>query len=239
MRALLYSLFLLATVWPVLAEAQNTQSFELYGRADIAYRELSAKAAWAESFKESFNDIETVALLPAVGLRYRLGLNPRHSVALGLSLSQMGYNQRARDLTWGSQWNGTVFDPTLPGENLRFVGERYSYLTTAMTYAYTLTRPGAKLAIQLSGGIESGLLLSSRTVIARDGQRESQRIEARDYRQFNIGFLSSVMLQRRMSQRLTLFAEPTFRHQLTAIEANFIQGRLWTAGLALGAAWKI
>lgn len=218
------------------AAAQTPTLTFLTGPA-AAYRTLSAERDY-EGIAELWDDAERPALLPEVGLRHSQRTGAKSSLSGSIFYSVLGYDYEQRNLRFGSQWNGTEFDPTLPsGEPLGVspvVGHRFHYVTLTVEYAYTLRPDEHRFNISLRGGAEPGLLVGQYTRLrANDGSRYSRKLEA-DLQSFSVSLRASVSLTYRLTPDWSIVAEPNLRHQLTPLSSGNLRTRLNSAGVLVG-----
>lgn len=221
-----------------VALAQSTQSLSVLGRADLAYRTFSVGEGVPADVKSVYDDLESVAVLPAVELRYARTLSTRHGLRMGLSYSVMGFESRpSGPLMWGCQYVDGEFDPTIDcgeGDFDRVSGYRFHYLTAPVAYTYRAISRDGGLRLELALGLEPAYFLkSNHKYDTSNGTRIAGSFSG-PLHDFTIGLTSGVALSYPIKESVSLRLEPTFRYQLTPTNDGSFGTRLYTLGLAAG-----
>ncbi len=202
----------------------------------IAYRTLSAQGNHSY-LAGAFDDTDRRAVLGEVGLRHSQAVGKRSRLSGGLTYGTLGYNFSEAPLKWGSQWNGTAFDPTLPSgepDASPLIGHRFTYVAAPIEYAYQLLGDGHSVRLSLRGGAEPAILVGQvQRLRASDNSRYSRELDGL-FHGYSLGLRTGLSVSYGMAPGWAIVAEPTFRHQLLPLIEGLLQTRLYSTSLMLG-----
>ncbi len=202
-----------------------------------AYRTIAAEEGFG-GVAELYHDAERVAVLSEVGLRHSQHISRRGSMSGTVFYSALGYDYLQADLRFGSQWNGSEFDPGISPEPVAavrpVVGHRFHYVTVPIEYAYAIADDWQRFTLSVRGGAEPGILVSQRVRLrANDDSRYSRDLDA-DLRGFSLSLRASLSLAYELTPAWSLVAEPNYRRQVTPLNDGPLVTRLHSAGFLLG-----
>lgn len=199
-------------------KAQSIQSLTLLGRADVAYRS-SRSLSGNDEVLAVFDEVDEVALLPALELRYARSLGGPHGLRAGIGYSVVGWNVEQRELRWGCQFDGEKLDPTVEcaedADRLR--GYRYHVVSVPVGYAYTLRALSERWSLALAAVVEPSWLRYAGVLYASGARTEPQFPPGRREGSFVVGVADSASLGYRLRESVAVRIEPAYRHHLSRL----------------------
>ena len=182
---------------------------------------------------------------------YTAGLNIYYKISkctgfeAGVQYSNKGYQSKTDDLTFGD-----LIDPrygfvyaTIQGPvptTARFI-ENYNYLDIPLRAIFSLGKK--KLSFVASIGITANILLkATETVILEYENAASKRernAQSYNFKKINLSPTISLGADYKISKRLNLRAEPTFRYGILTIIDAPISEYLWNGGINISCYYKL
>ena len=230
MKSILYLAFALATATSVAAQSTTSIGPEVgFGGSHYLAEEGSIQAILAAG--------DDPGCAWRMGARLQHELSARTYVTSGLRLAYLSSRRAvdASDLRWGSQWNGTEFDPSLPGEDvgdgLLFISQIY-LVEFPLELRYYLRADASGWYVQ--GGLVPTVTIGTRTVDRRGARgARGARLQTETLRRFWLGATAAVGYEWTCSERVAFYAQTGGTVQLLE-EAPNSRSRHWDAGLMGG-----
>jgi len=204
---------------------------------DICFRTLKTK---------SENPISAVVMnnrnkyeRPIFGYSSGLALNfnaDRHwGIETGLQYSNKGFAYVMSDLTFGDQIDPVygLIHPTQEIITDVIYRDNFHYLDLPLRVVFTAGR--SKLRFVSSLGVTSNVFIkATRTMVIKYSKGAADRTSEEhpiNYEKINFSPTASIGVDWRMSERVHLRAEPTFRYGLLNISETPIETYLWSSGM--------
>jgi hypothetical protein len=248
MRILLF--FILATFYCLNADAQDSHNARGFAigvsiSPDVNYRTLKNNDGSFSSgvVVDVRNDNETYKLGYTTGLNIVYRFTDKFEIESGLLFSNKGYRGRKTELTYGSQWNGSGFNDSVPAglpSSAQF-SYSYYYIDVPLKASYSF---GNK---RLRGCIGAGVTLNnfinekvSWKLWYPDGTTEKDHHGSEfAYNGLSLSPLISAGINYRVNDKLNLKVEPTVRYGILNIINTPVTGYLWNVGLNAGLYLKL
>lgn len=193
---------------------------------------------------KSRNDRETPKFGYTTGVNLTYNLNKTIGFEIGLQFSNKGYQTETFNLTFGDQIDSpggltNIEDSELP--TLAKIIYSYQYLDVPLKANFSFGK--RKLRFTTSAGIVTNFFINEITTgVFEYGDGSKKRNSTYGVMHFNTTNLSpmiSVGIDYKISPKLNLKAEPTFRYGVLKISDTPITEYLWNCGVNVGCYYSL
>lgn len=230
---------------PIILRNKDAWYIQASFSPSVAFRDLSARTAYAEPFKnqKNKNDQSVKTYSAHIGLRYFF--SDRFSVGFGLRYSQQGEiigmsPRKDNDLylALAKEYNYDPEKMNSMGNDLTHMNQ-YHYLELPVTL-FAKRQLGKRISLHTGVGMSLGYLVkeSSRTF---DFRVDHYVINAKFLRSMTVGAHLQASLAYDINTRWMLSAGPEFNYALLSTYQNYytLNQHQYSFGLNLGVQWKL
>ena len=214
--------------WDIIAGVDYSNRF-LYASSDSGLRDRLP----------DLNEFNQGKINWRLGGNYNKRLSENTYLKTGLRLASVGYVYKTGDIQWGSEHNGNGgYEPDPDLESIRF---SYDYWFMELPIAIRFEKNNNKLSPFLEVGISPSIYLASLLTKKLDTPKETVLKRENDSAPINNFQLVSTFAfgaNYNYTEKLQLFAQPTFRFHLTQLFRTPIKTHLYSAGLEMGVRWR-
>lgn len=198
---------------------------------DYSYRSLQrSKGGNVPDFIiSSRNDLEKAKMGYTTGLDVLFQLSKIVGLETGLEFSNKGYQIKSRKLTYESPSAST--DPVT-------AGLKYTYQYLGIPVRISFSFGNGRTSFVTGAGLVTSFLLNANTTAVYEYQngtsKKNRQTYTDDFRKIDLSPMLSLGVKYKLSDKLYLKAEPTFRYGLLNTRSAPITEHLWSAGLNVG-----
>lgn len=227
---------------PLFCMCQINTSLDFVAGVDYSYRNM--KVNENPSFSDTtivriFDENETGTINFRFGFNFNKRISSNFIFKTGLRFTSLGYQRKygEDELRWGNQQTGGVFNPDIPSEQPEISNFIYNYLFLEIPLVARYEFSQKKFTPFIELGVAPSFFLKTRhKIISDNGTQIVDNNDSQDgYSNINFVGVVSFGGNYAINEGLQLFAQPTFRYQLTRLyKTGSVREYLWNAGLEVG-----
>jgi hypothetical protein len=213
--------------------------------SDMCYRSINTTdtSFIIEYIENDRNANEVVKFGYTTGLNISYFINDNFTLELGCQYSDKGYNRKWSDLIFGSLIDpryGFEYDSTNLPKEVKINYHDY-YIDIPLTAKYFIGN--SKIRFMTSLGFTTNIFIKEiNTGVLKYSNGDIDRHRGSgysDYKKINLSPFLSIGVSYKMSDKMMLAFEPTFRYGVLKIIDAPITGYLWNCGLNINYYYKI
>jgi len=229
-----YLILVIATCLTLPALSQQKLAIELSSLNFLSYRHIDASdPALPPDFTENWNQ-EKWALRTGAGLYFNIGLTNTLRLKSGLRWMTKGYNSPKLTLKWGLDAKEGVWDPndnpTTGSVQMKYY---FSFAEIPVGIQYRLGSKGKWQLNTLFLAIPS-IYIRSNNVQHFNSDKQSNRFRDKYIRDLHFAVQAAVGIDYSFTDKVQLFAQPSFYYNVTDMLDAVIKQYLYGAGLEAG-----